>query len=186
MVVGSSSVLLLAVAVLLACPRQESRTDSQGHLEVAWSGKDHGKLAGPATARWCAVRRVVEIELVKGDTGIAIALYPARTLVPGTYPVLDPARADSLPPAAAIALRWLGSAVVQGFRADTGRIVVQRSAAGLFSGRFGAQARSVVDTQRMTLSGTFQDVAPTRDTLGCAARANSAEEAAETPDTGVH
>ena len=186
MVLGKSSVLLLAAAGLVAGARQESRTGAQASLEVAWSGKDHGKLSGPATARWCAARRVVEIALVKGDSGIAIALYPARTLVPGTYPVLEPDRAESLPPAAAIALRWLGSTVVQGFRADTGRIVVQRSAAGLFSGRLGARARSVVDTQRITLSGTFEDLALARDSLGCTARTDSAEEAAERPDTGVH
>jgi hypothetical protein len=175
------------MSVLLACHRhQESANRAEGHLDVAWSGKNHGKISGPATARWCGVRRVLEIQVVKGDTGVAIALYPGAKMTAGTYQVLDPAKAESLPPAAGIALRWLGSTVVQGFRGDTGRIVVQRSASGQLSGRLSARASSVVDTQRVSLSGTFQDLAVTRDSLGCAAQADSVAKAPESVDTGVH
>jgi hypothetical protein len=106
---------------------------------------------------------------------------------------VDPTVADSLPPAAAVAVRWLGQTVVQGFQGESGQVVLQRSSAGLFSGAFDARARSVVDTQHLNLSGTFRDLALRRDTLGCVPRDEEEEmgddavpEDAEAVDTGVH
>jgi hypothetical protein len=190
---------LLLLAALSACREQTGRPPAEGHLDVSWSGKERGSVSGAATARWCGLRQVLEIQSVQGDTGVAVALYPGQSPKPGTYRVVDPATADSLPPAAAVAVRWLGQTVVQGFQGESGRMMLQRSNAGLFSGSFSARARSVVDTQHLNLTGTFRDLSLRRDTLGCAPRdedadmgddadmGNDAEpEDAETIDTGVH
>jgi hypothetical protein len=179
--------MILALAAMLpACRQQDFRNRQQGHLEVAWTGKDRGSLSGPATAQWCGLRRVLEVQSVRGDTGVAIALYPSQTIVPGTYRVMDPGKAESLPPSAGVAVRWLGPTIVQGFQGDSGRILVERSSSGLYSGRISARARSVVDTQHIDLSGTFENLVVTRDSLGCAAPGDSLHQDAESPDTGVH
>ena len=182
---GWAPVVLLA-PLLWACQQPAPRSSPEGRLEVSWTGKDRGHISAAATAQWCKSLRVLEIRAVQGDTGVAVALYPVRSPAPGSYRVVAPARAESLPPAAAIAVRWLGQTVVQGFRGESGQVVLQRSTDSLFSGRLSARTRSVVDTQHLTLSGTFRDLALRPDTLGCAPADEELEEDAETVDTGVH
>jgi hypothetical protein len=176
---------LLLTSIIGACGDGKSRTGSEGHLEVAWQGKEPGRISGKADAGWCSLRQVLEIQTVQGDTGIALALYPGKSLVPGAYRVLDPGKAESLPPAAGVAVRWLGKSVIQGFQGDSGRVDLERSGSGLLSGRVQAHAHSVVDTQRIVLTGTFRDVAVRPDSLGCAPP-EPADEDADPADTGVH
>jgi hypothetical protein len=176
--------LCLALA-LVACRKAQPHT-AEPQMEVSWGGKDSGRVSGPATARWCELRRVFEFQAVRGDTGAAVAVYPGPSLVPGTYPVVDPVTAESLPRAAAVALRWLGKNLVQGFQGESGRVVLQRSGSGLYSGRLTARARSVNDSQRIAVSGSFRDLPVRRDSLGCAPPEDDAESDADTGDTGVH
>lgn len=175
--------------LVVAC-REAPGSNGPGHLEVRWEGSSKGQLSGLATANWCEVRRVLAIRMVRGDTGIALALYPEKTLTAGAYNVVAPARADSIPPAAAVAARWPTKSVIQGFQGDSGRVVLQRTSAGRFSGRVSARARSVVDTQRIVMTGTFRDLAVQPDSLGCEPEDSPADtlpdKAAEGPDTGVH
>jgi hypothetical protein len=177
------SIWLLLVA---ACREAPGRSSAPGHLEVEWDGSSKGRLSGTASATWCDVQRVLAIRVVRGDTGIALAIYPEKTLAPGAYTVVEPARADSVPPAAAVAARWPTKSVIQGFQGDSGRVLLQRSSSGRFSGQVGARARSVVDTQRIVVTGTFRDLLVQPDSLGCHTDDELPGEAAEDPDTGVH
>jgi hypothetical protein len=138
-----------------------------GHLDVRWTGPREGSISGPATAGWCAIRQVLQIRTIQGDTGVALALYPGKALGPGVYRVVDPVRAESVPPAAGVALRMLTQNLVQGFRADSGRVHLERSTTGRFSGTVSARARSVVDTHRIQLKGTFRELTVVVDTAGC-------------------
>jgi len=178
------SYVLLLVSATGAC-QPPSRSPANGHLEATWEGKEPGRISGVATAGWCALRSVLEIQTVRGDTGIALALYPGKGLAPGAYRVLDPVKAESLPPAAGVAVRWLSKSVIQGFQGESGRVDLERSPSGLLSGRVRAHARSVVDTQRIVLTGAFRDVAVHPDSLGCAPAVPPDEDAAAA-DTGVH
>jgi hypothetical protein len=184
----SSRVVMLAAVLLVACHAEAKRRSSEGNLEIRWSGREHGRISALATAGWCAPRHVLEIRSIRGDTGIAFALYPAETLSAGVYRVVDPVRAESLPPAAAVALRWLTPKVVQGFRGESGSVRLERSRSGQVSGQVRARARSVVDTQRVTITGSFHDLTLTRQPPQCgtAASANKPSEAPEVPDTSVH
>ena len=137
-------------------------------MEVRWEGSRDGRVSGPASASWCEARRILEIRSIRGDTGVALVLYPRKSLAPGSYRVLEPARAESLPPAAGVAVRWLTQNVVQGFRGDSGQLELERSGTGRYAGRVHARARSVVDTQRIVLTGTFRDLVPGPDSLRCA------------------
>jgi hypothetical protein len=98
---------------------------------------------------------------------VALAVYPGKALEAGVYRVVDPVKAESVPPAASVALRVLTQNLVQGFQGDTGRVKLDSSTSGRFSGSVTARARSVVDTQRISLSGTFVDLRVVPDTAGC-------------------
>jgi hypothetical protein len=191
--VSARNLACLSVLLLIgACRKAPEQPPAIGHLEVRWSGRNGGAISGPATARWCAIRRVLEIRTVRGDTGIALALYPTKSLAIGRYPVVDPVKAESVPPAAGVAVRWLTQTVVQGFQGDSGRVDLDRSSSGQLSGRVSARAHSVVDTQRIVLSGRFRDLTLRSDSLGCAPPENAdggdedGEADAEPGDTGVH
>ena len=141
-----------------------------GQITIRWDGSREGSLSGPASAGWCPVLRLLQIRSIRGDTGVALALYPGETLGAGSYRIVEPVKAESVLPAAGIAVRWLSRNVVQGFQGDSGQLELKRSAAGRLSGRVHARARSVVDTERIVLTGTFQDLKPLPDSQGCAPR----------------
>jgi hypothetical protein len=113
-------------------------------------------------------------------------LYPADTLTAGSYRVLDPVKAESLPPAAGVALRWLTQTAVQGFQGDGGTVEVQRSGAGQLSGQVKARARSAVDTQKILLDGSFRNLTVQPQSQGCVPRPEKPGERAEPGDTGLH
>lgn len=177
---------MLLVAWLGACHSGPKGASGAGKLDVRWTGREPGSISAPATASWCASRHMLEVRSIQGDTGLALALYPAETLTAGVYRVVDPPRAESLPPAASVALRWLTAKVVQGFRGDGGTVRLERSSSGQVSGEVSARARSVVDTQRLTISGTFRNLTlrPGPPECGRAVPAGSRRAAAE--DTSVH
>jgi hypothetical protein len=174
------------LVLVSSCRTAPGDSENRAHLDVRWSGSAPGKISGPATAVWCSPRRLLEIRAVQGDTGIALALYPGDTIAAGQYRVVDPAKAESLPPAAGVALRWLTQATVQGFQADSGVVELDRSAAGVLSGRVKIRARSVVDTQKVSVTGTFEGLTVGPEARGCVAPEDNPGEDAEPPDTGVH
>jgi hypothetical protein len=180
--------MLLMAVLLLACHRESKRRSTEGNLEIRWSGREHGRISALATAGWCGPRHVLEIRSIRGDTGIAFAIYPAETLSAGVYRVVDPVRAESLAPAAALALRWLTPKLVQGFRGESGSVRLERSNSGQVSGEVSARARSVVDTQRVTVTGSFRDLTLVRQPPECGTAAPSSRpaQAPEPRDTGVH
>jgi hypothetical protein len=140
-------------------------------------------ISGPATAEWCGIRKLLEIRAIQGDTGLALALYPADTILAGHYLVIAPPKAESAPPAAAVALRWLTQAAIRGFQGESGSLVLDRSQSGTLSGRLAAGARSVSDTQRVVVTGTFRDLKVRPQTHGCSPEpADSEGQDDTTPD----
>ena len=174
------------LCLVVSCRVAPDKRDAAGRLEVQWTGSDRGQISGPATAEWCAPARLLEIRAIQGDTGVALALYPAETLAAGRYPVMDPVKAESLPPASGLALRWLTQTTVQGFQGDSGTVDLERSISGQISGQVRARARSVVDTQRVEVTGTFRDLTVRPGRNRCAAPSDQSEKHAEPGDTGVH
>jgi hypothetical protein len=185
--VSTQGAMLVAV-LLVGCQPGAKPRSSEGNLEIRWSGREHGRISALASAGWCAPRHVLEIRSIRGDTGIAFAIYPAETLSAGVYRVVDPVRAESLAPAAALALRWLTPKLVQGFRGESGSIRLERSRSGQVAGEVSARARSVVDTQRVTVTGSFRDLTLVLQPPQCgtAAPATRPAEGPEPRDTGVH
>jgi hypothetical protein len=176
--------LVIAIGMLGAC-RQEFRWrgGGSGNLEVRWSGTEKGMISGTATAEWCGIRKVLEIRTVQGDTGLALALYPTDTIRAGAYRVVDPPKAESLPPSTGVALRWLTQNAIRGFQGESGAVVLERSPAGLLSGRVTAAVRSVTDTMRLMLNGTFRDLSMRPQARGCAAPEAADSESQEDADS---
>ena len=162
-----------------------NRPTEGGHLEAKWSGSDGGMISATASAEWCASKRLLEIRAIQGDTGIALALYPKDTLVAGRYRVMDPLKAESLPPAAGVALRWFTENAVKGFQGDTGTVFLDRSPSGELGGSVSGGARSVVDTQRVTVQGTFEGLT-VRPSPGCLPPGRGPKRGAQPNDTVVH
>lgn len=182
---GSLRRLVILVSLLAGCRLIPHRPPDGGHLQATWSGPDGGKISSPASAEWCAARKLLEIRAVRGDTGIALALYPKDTLVGGRYRVVDPLRAESLPPAAGIALRWFTQNAVKGFQGDTGTVFLDRSPSGELGGSVSAGARSVADTQRVTVKGTF-DGLTVHPSPNCRPSNKASKRDAPPSDTVVH
>jgi hypothetical protein len=156
------------LAVVAACSPGGSAERPAGSLEAQWVGADTGKLAAPAVAEWCDSLRVLELRALRGDTGIALALYPADSLVPADYRVVSPERGDSVRPAAAVALRWFAETTIQGFRSDSGSVVLTAAGPGAGAGRFTARLRSSTEGRRLRVSGSFSGLTITPAPPDCA------------------
>jgi len=184
--------LAVGLALLLAgCTGVERADTGPARLEMEWSGQNKGRLAAPATAEWCDSLKVLEIRALSGDSGVSIALYPKDTIRADSYPVMPPAKADSVPPAAAVALRYFGETSVKGYQGDSGRVLVRDTTGGRLSGRFSASLKSATDGSRLRVGGAFHGVRVVPASRGCVARpAHAAADtgtAANPPaDTGVH
>ncbi|HEY7505393.1 MAG TPA: hypothetical protein VH700_14940 [Gemmatimonadales bacterium] len=139
-----------------ACSRESSPDSPQGTLEAQWVGSDTGKLVAPAVAEWCDSLRVLELRAMHGDTGIALALYPADSLAVGHYPAVLPERGDSTRPSAAVAMRWFAETSIRGFRGDSGSVTLAATGPGAGAGRFAARLRSTTEGSRLNLTGSFR------------------------------
>jgi hypothetical protein len=176
---GCTGAALLAVAV--GCGKKVSEPAAGPRLETRWSGSDTAGFTAPAVAERCDSLDLLEIRAAAGDTGVALAIFRKDSIQPGEYPVRPPGVADTAPPAAALALRWVARTAVRGFRSDSGTLTLRRAADGTLSGRFSAAVRAVSDTGRLTVTGSFEDVRVRPATRGCTPRPAPADSAA-----GVH
>jgi hypothetical protein len=168
-----------------ACQQEPAARQLAGMIDLHWSGSDQGTLSGPAIAEWCPVLRVLEIRGIRGDTGLAVAIYPRDSLTPGKYRVVQPAAADSLP-RANIGLRWASETSIKGFQGESGSLLVERVRSGELAGRVTATARSVTDTQRLALEGTFKDLTIRPQARGCVAPVQHPDSNAQSSDTQLH
>lgn len=162
--------LVGATGLASGCREAERGAQDGSHLEIAWSGADSAKMGGPATSEWCDSLRVLQVQALRGDTGIALAIYPAGGLEAGRFPVVPPANADSARPAAAVALRWFAETSIRGFQGDSGQLVVEQAGSGLYTGTFEAEAHSVTDTTHLKIRGSFRGVAAHPAGRGCPGR----------------
>lgn len=93
-----------------------------GSLSASWkgSGKSTGTLATGATANWCAAGHLLEIMAISGDSAIALLLYPAEGVKPGSFAVIDALHQPVRTGSAAIAARWPDQEQILGYRGVSG------------------------------------------------------------------
>jgi hypothetical protein len=166
---------LASIGLLLAaCSRERFADSSGGTLEAQWVGSDTGKLLAPAVAEWCGSLRVLELRAVRGDTGIALALYPADSLAAGHYPAVPPERGDSTRPSAAVAMRWFAETSIRGFRGDSGSVTLAATGPGAGTGSFAARLRSTTEGSRLNITGSFRGLTVRPAAPDCAGVAKQA------------
>jgi hypothetical protein len=159
------------LAAALACGSAEPDQRPGGTLDVRWTGSDTGQLRAAATAQWCDSLGLMELRAIHGDSGVALALYPADSIVPGDYPV-HAERSDSIRFASSVAMRWFAETTIRGFRGDSGTVTVERVAAGVLAGRFTARLVGTPGGSRLTVTGSFDGVIPTPAGASCVGEAS--------------
>jgi hypothetical protein len=138
-----------------ACSRDTPAAPPRSTLEVEWVGSDTGKLVAPVVAEWCDSLRVLELRAVRGDTGIALALYPPESVTAGHYPMVPPERGDSTRPSSAVALRWFAETSIRGFQGDSGSVSLA-GGPGAVGGSFAGRLRSTTEGSRLKVTGSFR------------------------------
>jgi hypothetical protein len=161
--------IALLVAGGAGCDRLGRGDDDGERLKVSWTGSDTGGFETPAVAEWCDSLRVLEIRAIRGDSGLAVVIFPRDTVRPDSYPVLLPERADSARPSAGVGIRWFAETAIKGFQGDQGSVVVEQAGERV-TGRLRARMRSVTDGSRLELEGRFQSVRVGPATRGCVPR----------------
>lgn len=160
-------VLVVLLSLSLSCADPASSKTQGSSLEVRWTGSDTGQISAPAAAEWCDGQRRLEIRAMGGDTGVALALYPNVILSPDSYPVVAPAKRDSVIPSARVGLRWFGATAIKGFQGDSGTVVLERTDSAQLSGNLSVRASSISNNERVTLTGEFRNLTVVDQVRGC-------------------
>ena len=143
-------------------------TARNARFESAWAGSDRGRLATSAAGVWCRDAKIAQITATRGDSGIAVLIHPVESLVVGRYPILEPGSARASSPAAALALRLLGSTSVVGYRTESGTLTLERVEGGRVWGRFESQAKvATALAGKIQLNGRFSGVPVTAGGAAC-------------------
>lgn len=154
-------------------------------LSVRWTGADTAEFSAHAVAEWCPSLHLLEVRAVAGDTGVGIVLYAPDSLTAGVYPIRRPDVADTtLPPSAAVALRWFSKTTVMGFQSDSGSLTLEHRPGGTLAGRLSAVAHPLVGTGRLRTSGTFEDLRVVAAPADCARHAPGDTAKADTAGHG--
>ncbi len=141
------------VAATGAC--QRPKPEPGGRLESRWTGADTAQFAATATAQWCAMGKYVEIQAVRGDTGILVAVFPKDTGWAGTYR-LTAAPDEASRPTALVVWRWADLSKVDGVRSDSGTVQLRREPGGKVSGKCRSKDRFLAAPLiRWCLPGAF-------------------------------
>lgn len=147
------------ILVALALAGCEGVTGRNARFEAVWAGSDRGRLVASATGFWCRDAKIAQITAMQGDSGISVLIHPAESLVTGRYPVLEPGSARISTPAAALALRLLGSTSVVGYRSESGTLTLEKVERGRVWGQFESQAKVVTALAgKIQLNGRFAGV----------------------------
>jgi len=164
--------LLWLIGVAAGCTGDNGRAaNGPERLEVRWTGADTSAFSAPATAERCDTLELLQIRAIAGDTGIGLAVYRRGGVETGSYQIRKPEVAETMPPSAAVGLRWFSRTAVQGFQADSGELELTQASGGDLSGRFTARAHAITGNARLKLTGSFDGVRVRPATRGCVPRA---------------
>ncbi len=142
-------------ALLAAC----GASAGKGELSASWIGADTGKVSASPVTVWCRDAQRLEVTLVQDDFGIGFVLYPVDTLLAGEFPVFNPGTDTVVRPAVAAAVRWFTEQAIDGYRSDSGAMVLETTGARL-SARFGFRLQSLDGAKRIRLTGTLKEILP--------------------------
>lgn len=141
-----------------------------GRLTARWTASGDtstATLTAPVTGRWCEGPSRLDLRAVAGDTGLGLVIYPSdSSAMEGEYLVLAPGGRLQVRPSAAVALRWVGKVMVQGWWGDSGLVTLAGGRVRGLSGRGAARLVSGLGPDSVTtLEFEFSGVRVRNDTL---------------------
>ncbi|MEO8200035.1 MAG: hypothetical protein ABI679_05880 [Gemmatimonadota bacterium] len=156
--------------VILACSADGA--GNRGILDVSWSGSDTGRLHVAARGYWCREDSVLVIRGERGDSGIAVALFPRDSVTRDSF-TIDGVGQSAARPHGRVGLRWLGENLVVGYYSLSGTAVVNSDSP--LEGRVQATLKSAVDGTQIKIAGTFSklDILPSPSGCGRGIRPDS-------------
>jgi len=146
-------IVALSASLLLACG------GSGPTLRASWDGPKAGKLRAAATAAWCPKARRLEVDAIREDVGVALAIYPEEALAAGSYEAFDPGRSAMQRPGSAAALRWFTEQEVKGYQSDSGAATLSMEN-GKYGVQFGYRLVSVTLTDTLRVAGQAAGLSP--------------------------
>lgn len=161
---------LLVGALLAACA-----PDPAGTLQLTWRGPQSGSLRSTATAVWCVTEGRLELLAADHDTAFGLALWPRVLVRAESVKVIRRDTTDTMGlegnrPAAALALRIPSPAVVDGWRSDSGALIIERFAEDRVTGRYRGWLRATTQGPMvMTVEGRFDAVPVHEQRVACPA-----------------
>lgn len=156
---------LAVVGLALAGAGCDSDADA---MRVQWHRDTvSAEFSLPVHAVWCQDQGWLEVVGARSDTGVGLALFPLDTNVAGRYAIVPAlARADSMRPVAAVAVRWYSQDELLSFEGLDGEVEVERVRDGV-AGRFFARLRLPAGTDSLLLEGEFHETPVTRGGIEC-------------------
>jgi len=152
---------VIPVLLVAACGKGE---DGRGRIELGWTGADTGKLNVPATAQWCPADTALEVSGIEGDSGVAVAIFPADTIAPGVYPVGAPGQGLA-GPRAGVGLRRFGENLILGYYSLSGTVTVDSGSP--LHGALQAALKNLNNGEQVTVTGSFRGLAIEPGTTMC-------------------
>jgi hypothetical protein len=158
--------LVAGVATAAACAGRGGAA-----LEAEWRGAHRGHFTAPVTATLCAETGIVEVQAIRADSGVALALFPvdSTTLAPGDYAVSHSGAANLSRPAALAGIRWFTGTELHAWESTSGTVTLE-SVGEVLSGRFDIRLQGVSSSDTLRMTGRIVGAAITRDSAGCGAR----------------
>ena len=155
---------IAALAAMAACNPEGGRATLTARWVVA---AESASITMPATVTWCPDPGRFDLRAFEGDTALGVAVYPeGTTSVAGSYPVLAPGGPVQIRPAAAVALRWMDKAAIQGWWGDSGAVSFTSGPLGGISGSGQLRLVSNLGPDSVTpLEFTFRGLRVKTDTL---------------------
>jgi hypothetical protein len=163
-------VILLAMAgyVVLRLTRG-SGAPQPGTILLSVGGRYRTTVTLPATATWCPVTRMAQLEAVSVDTGFSVALRENEAVTTGQHPVFAPEMLQQAPkPSATAAMRWLrmSDTTVVAYRAVSGHVDLDEAGA-LVSGSVTLRLFNGVGNDSLPVQGRFAGVKLVAMAAGC-------------------
>lgn len=152
--------------VLAACAGSGSAAD----LSVEWDGEVPGRFSAPGKAVFCAQTGLVELEALRGDTGVAAVLFLSDSgkVEAADYPVFLAASYPEPRPGALAGLRWFDNVQIVAWEGLRGTIEVTPADSTL-AGTFSVMMQQVNRPDTVLMTGRFSGIPLIRGDSSCGA-----------------
>ena len=147
----------VAILVLSACNRAPKTRP--GDLDVVWRGAERGRFIAPLVATHCPGSGQVELLAIRGDSGIAMALFLRDSAIvePVDYPVFPGGQMAEPRPGAGFAARWFAATSISAFEGVSGKINLSLTGRVL-SGTVDVKVQSLDKPDTLRFIGGFSEV----------------------------